>query len=92
MCRFLASRWERVQKQRPKRRRLLWFGAIRRQGFVPTQNTKLNCAVDTLCLELQLVTQASLTIFQLSTWGMKNSVAREEQRQVRKTDTGLTVS
>ena len=49
----------------------------------------LKCAVDTfnLCLELQLVTQAPLTIFQQSTWGMKNSVAREEQRQVRKPDT-----
>ena len=68
-----------------KRRRLLWVGAIRRQGFVPTatQNTKV-CAVDTLCLELQLVTQAPLTIFQQSIWGMKNSVAREGQRQVRK--------
>ena len=32
-----------------KRRRLLWVGAIRRQGFVPTLNTKrLKCAVDTL--------------------------------------------
>ena len=76
-----------------KRRRLLWFGAIRRQGFVPTQNTVCSRHfVTSLCLELQLVTQAPLTIFQQSTWGMKNSVAREEQRQVRKPGTGLTVT
>ena len=62
-----------------KRRRSLWVGAIQRQGFVPTHKL-LKCAVDTLCLELQIVTQASLTIFQQLTLGMKNSVAREEQR------------
>ena len=29
------------KRAKAKRRRLLWFGAIRRQGFVPTQNTKV---------------------------------------------------
>ena len=95
ICPFLASQWEEFKSKASSIAVAVWVGAIRRQGFVPTQNTKSKskvCAVDTLCLELQLVTQASLTIFQQSTWGMKNSVAREEQRQVQKPDTELTVT
>ena len=91
MCRFLASQWERVQRQSVVDR----CGLEQFDAKVLSLHKILKCAVDmlaSLCLELQLVIQAPLTIFQQSTWGMKNSVAREEQRQVRKPDTGLTVT
>ena len=72
ICPFSASRWERVQKQSVDER----CGLERFDAKVLCLLEIQKFAVDTLCLALQWVAQAPLTIFLQSTWGMKNSVWR----------------
>ena len=76
------------RRAKGKRRRSLWVGAIRRQGFVPTQNTKV-CSRHFVS---GIAISDPSSVDYIPTVNMKSSVTREEQRQVRKPDTGLTVT